>query len=80
MKLISPVQQTTDMAKKLVVRKKRPSKGKIQKRRAIKKMGQKKRAQKKKSGLKKVQKKTSIKGGKKRRIAGSFVKRKDILS
>ena len=79
MKLVSPVQQTMDMAKKLVT-KKNKTKGKVQKKRPVKKVGQKKKVQKNKSRPKKVQKKKSIKGGMKRRVAGSFVKRKDILS
>ena len=73
MKLVSQVQQTTDMAKKLVAKK---TKGKVQKKRC----GQHKKVQKNKSRPKRVQKKKSIKGGKKRSVVGSFAKRKSILS
>ena len=76
MKLVSPVQQTTDMAKKLI------KKRKTSKRKPVKRNGQKKRSQGKKSVQRnrKVQKQKSIKGGKKGRVVGSFVRRKDILS
>ena len=76
MKLVSPVQQTTDMAKKLI------KKRKTSKRKPVKRNGQKKRSQGKKSVQRnrKVQKRKSIKGGKKGRVVGSFVRRKDILS
>ena len=93
MKLVSPVQQTTERAKKLVAQR-RALTQKAVKRPVPKKRGQtrtmvqrKKPVQKQRAGSAKrvqkkegVQKQKSIKGGRKDQIVGSFVRRTDILS